>query len=182
MSLITKNDLSKIILTKSIYESAKVVLEKQVNEFSYSKTYDIFMSHSYLDAEVILRVKQLIEEIDFTVYVDWVEDKHLDRVNVNKNTAYIIKSRMGNCKSLFYVDSSNAPKSKWMPWELGYFDGLKNRVAILPIVEKDKDRFNGQEYLGLYPYVDKTTKTLWVNEGAGKYKNFRDWLNGEEIK
>ena len=181
MPLITKNDLLKVTLTKGFYESAEAVLKKQVSEFSYSESYDIFMSHSYLDAEDILRIKQIIEKIGFTLYVDWVDDKQLDRSNVNKKTACIIKLRMGNCKSLFYVDSPNAPKSKWMPWKLGYFDGLKNRVAILPIVEKDNDKFKGQEYLDLYPYIDKTGTTLWVNEG-GKYINLRDWLNGKEIE
>ncbi len=39
-----------------------------------------------------------------------------------------------------------------MPWELGYFDGLRRgHVGILPIVQSPSAGFNGQEYLGLYP-------------------------------
>jgi hypothetical protein len=40
-------------------------------------------------------------------------------------------------------------------WELGYFDGFRpNHVAILPLVKAAGSGFAGQEYLGLYPYVE----------------------------
>ena len=43
-----------------------------------------------------------------------------------------------------------------MPWELGYFDGFKpHQVWILPLVSASDSEFEGQEYLGLYPTVDK---------------------------
>tara|TARA_B100000446_G_C10520900_1_gene330315 strand:- start:339 stop:581 length:243 start_codon:yes stop_codon:yes gene_type:complete len=43
-----------------------------------------------------------------------------------------------------------------MPWELGYFDGLsKGAVAVLPLVDYASESYRGQEYLGLYPTVDK---------------------------
>jgi hypothetical protein len=42
-----------------------------------------------------------------------------------------------------------------MPWELGFFDGFKGRVAIVPLNENqfDINEFKGQEYLGIYPYL-----------------------------
>ena len=43
-----------------------------------------------------------------------------------------------------------------MPWELGYFDGLRPRqVWILPLVANSDGEFKDQEYLGLYPSVEK---------------------------
>jgi hypothetical protein len=43
-----------------------------------------------------------------------------------------------------------------VPWELGYFDGFSGgSVAVLPIVDYEGATFKGQEYLGLYPVVDK---------------------------
>jgi hypothetical protein len=43
-----------------------------------------------------------------------------------------------------------------MPWELGYFDGLRRgRVGIFPIVESYGAGFRGQEYLGLYPFYEE---------------------------
>ena len=43
-----------------------------------------------------------------------------------------------------------------MPWELGYFDGLKfGYVWILPLVSEYDAEFKRQEYLGLYPAIEK---------------------------
>jgi hypothetical protein len=42
-----------------------------------------------------------------------------------------------------------------MPWELGYFDGLRGeRIAVMPLVEAADESFRGQEYLGLYSLVE----------------------------
>ncbi|WP_158816059.1 hypothetical protein [Methylocapsa sp. S129] len=43
-----------------------------------------------------------------------------------------------------------------MPWELGYFDGFhQGRIAILPLVSSEGAGFDGQEYLRLYPVVER---------------------------
>ena len=39
--------------------------------------FDIFMSHSFRDAEIIGGIKVLIEETGLTVYVDWIEERAL---------------------------------------------------------------------------------------------------------
>jgi len=114
--------------------------------------FDVFISHSYEDADVIAGVKAIIEGTGLSAYVDWIEDAQLDRSQVSPATADQLRKRMNNCRFLLFVTSSASPHSKWMPWELGYFDGLKRgKVGIFPIVKKDGDDFHGQEYLGLYP-------------------------------
>lgn len=91
----------------------------------------------------------------------------MDRSNVNANTANWLRSRMQSCNGLAYVSTTNISHSKWCPWELGYVDGNKNgRCAILPIVKTSGESFNGQEYLGLYPYID------WEKVGKIKSMNF----------
>ena len=67
---------------------------------------------------------------------------------------------------------------------MGFADGHKNRrVAILPITDNDENStdFYKQEYLGLYPYIDKTDTVIWANEN-GKWKNLKDWIKGEDIE
>lgn len=160
-----------------------------LNNSLYQRThYDIFLSHSYDDRDYIGSLFDLLSRYGYKVYVDWIVDKSLVRGNVNKNTASILKSRMSQCSCLLYVASDNTPDSKWMPWELGYFDGLKNgKVAILPIVDGERYSFEGQEYLGLYPYINEAEfanrkeKTLWVHEDNSKYVNFKSWLDGAEL-
>jgi len=42
-----------------------------------------------------------------------------------------------------------------MPWELGFFDGLRpGFVWTLPLVEQFDSEFTGQEFLGLYPALE----------------------------
>jgi hypothetical protein len=111
------------------------------------------MSHSNEEARVIAGVKLIVERhTRLSVYVDWIDDAQMDRSQVTPQTAGMLRQRMRHSRFLLYVTSQAAPKSKWMPWELGYFDGLRpDRVGILPIVRTSGDSFTGHEYMGLYP-------------------------------
>lgn len=118
--------------------------------------FDVFLSHSSEDAQVIAGVKALLEADGLGVYVDWLEDPQLDRSRVTPATAELLRTRMDNCGYLAYASSKASSNSRWMPWELGYFDGKRpNRVGILPIVGSSQDSFVGLEYLGLYPIIER---------------------------
>lgn len=152
------------------------------------KTYDIFLSHSTNDSEKVAGLKLLLEDMGYSVYIDWIEDPQLNRANVTKATAAVLKGRMHTCRSLFYAFSENSSGSKWMPWELGYFDGIKQKAAVLPIKAgaQSTDTFTGTEYLGLYHYITVGNDTsgrqrLWVRESATKYVVYEQWLqNGTQ--
>ncbi|WP_447650426.1 toll/interleukin-1 receptor domain-containing protein [Pseudomonas abietaniphila] len=124
--------------------------------YKVTERFDIFLSHAMVDAELVLGIKVLLEKEGKKVYVDWIDDRDMERNHVTTETAEVLRQRMRQSESLLYVATENAPKSKWMPWELGYFDGYKNGgVAVLPVMDKSDSPFEGQEYLGLYPVVTK---------------------------
>ena len=54
-----------------------------------------------------------------------------------------------------------------MPWELGYFDALRGRCAVVPVTMRKQyeDYYKGQEYLGLYPYMTRTHGVLYPGRG-----------------
>src|SRR5690242_9492968 len=179
MAFYTRAGLRGAAQARSVLrKSASSLLSDYSTGASQTITFDIFLSHSSLEAE----------EIGFTVYVDWIQDPELDRSKVSPSTAERLRGRMNQCRSLLYAASPSATDSKWMPWELGYFDGIKGRVAILPVLERDPgtEVFHGQEYLGLYPYVtkDRARKTqqltLWVLTDSQTYVSFQEWLEGRE--
>lgn len=119
--------------------------------------FDIFLSHSISDAQVILGLKKVLEALGNRVYVDWIEDTLLSRDHVSAQTAAILRRRMRESDSMIYATSRAASQSRWMPWELGFFDGIKgeSRVAICPIEVSSASSFVGQEYLGLYKTLEK---------------------------
>jgi hypothetical protein len=135
-------------------------LVRESAQFSETRTYDIFLSHSFSDAKDVIAVKSLIEEQGRSVYVDWIEDKQLDRNRVTVTTAELLRHRMKSCKSLVFATSENSSTSKWMPWELGYFDGMRpGKVSIFPLLREYDTNWTGQEYLGLYPVIEKFADT-----------------------
>jgi hypothetical protein len=139
-------------------------------------SFDVFLSHSRLDAEIVLGVKRKIEQTGKTVYVDWIDDPQLDRSRVTPATAQQLRIRMKQCRALFYAHSNNATKSRWMPWELGYFDGFSGNVAVLPLVAtNDQQSYIGEEFLGLYPYVDFTRSTIYIHRSITTYASFENW-------
>ncbi len=127
---------------------------------------------------------KMLEDADLSVFVDWKERPELDRTKVTKETAAALKQDMSRCKALLFVITSTANTSIWMPWELGLFDGMKGRVATVPLATKPGEH-PGQEYAGLYPWIDQATATggqqpvLWVNEADNVYVQLTDWLNGK---
>lgn len=139
-----------------VTKTASQILTEDSRRFSSTDRYDVFLSHSYQDADMIHGIKSIIEKMGLKVYVDWIDDSGLDRGKVTTRTARTLRERMRTCSCLVYVHSPNATQSVWMPWELGYFDGFKpSHVWILPLVSEFDSEFKGQEYLGLYPPIEK---------------------------
>lgn len=172
--------------SQNIYKSQAKVLDESASAFNKFKTYDIFLSHSAKDSELILGMKGILEDHGYSVYVDWVDDPQLDRGKVTKKTASALRERMKRCNSLFFVTTNNSESSKWMPWECGYFDGLKEKVAIVPVKASSySDEFIGQEYLGLYPYCLRANTTsgvsrLWIHRDKSYYALYDIWVKTKE--
>ncbi|WP_394553110.1 hypothetical protein ACDF64_01955 [Agromyces sp. MMS24-JH15] len=120
--------------------------------------FDIFLSHSFHDAELILGVRDILQRTGKRVYVDWIDDPLMDRSHVTKATAERLRARMDQCSAMVYAATRAASTSKWMPWELGYFDGQKGReaIAIMPLLEVSGQSV-GQEYIGVYPTIERSS-------------------------
>lgn len=164
--------------------SSSLLVENMLK--SATVTFDIFLSHAIADAVLVLGVKRTLEASGKTVYVDWINDPTLNREHVNEKTAQTLRGRMRQSASLMYLYSRHSQQSRWMPWELGYFDGYNGNVAILPVVPSTGTLdFTREEYLLLYPKVDFTSvadvrPTLWINrsrelETGYGYKSFDEW-------
>lgn len=157
-----------------------------INESRSFITFDIFLSHSYLDQSVIKGLFLELTSMGYKVYVDWIIDPHVDRKFVTKESAELIRKRMKSSKSLLLAISTNASNSKWMPWELGYVDGNTSKCGIIPVSDSPNpsESYHGFEYLKLYPFVKKQNTVrgipkLWVIEDYNKYVQLDDFLEND---
>ncbi len=194
MALITESEIRSYaqraqgvqFATANYSKSAGTILSEQRSRdrLATTNSYTVFLSHSFTDQILILGVKYYLESFGHSVYVDWIDDKELDRSKVTKETARRLKSRMDNCRCLLFATTTNSTGSKWMPWELGYFDGKKTRAGIMPLAQapNHEDTYVGQEYLGVYPYLVRTTSAnrdiLFMHTSKEKYVGFDNWLKG----
>lgn len=189
--ILTKNFLKNEARRREILvESQNRILNFNKVIYAENRGYDLFISHSYLDKELILTLVEIFNQANYSVYVDWINDSLLDRLNVTAKTAKVIKNRINESKGLAYIATSNITNSKWCPWELGIGDGLlQGRACILPILEEYSTIFKGQEYLGIYPYIeyakvaDSNTYDFWVidSEDTNRYNSLKNWLDGNEL-
>lgn len=185
MGLFIESNLrTRAIRQRSANKSTNAVLLEKVQASTQLNQFDIFLSHSISDQELILGIWYSLEDLGYKVYVDWINDPLLSRDSVSKKTADALRLRMSQSKCLFFATSANSSTSKWMPWELGFMDGHNRRAAILPVSNTTANTYSGQEYLGIYPYVtqDKaegeSKDSLWINASISSYVKFDLWLTG----
>lgn len=186
MSLLTESTVrARAQGTAGLYRGIGTVLAERLQKQARVAQHDIFLSHPFDDRELVLGVALIIEDLGYSVYLDWRDDPSLDRKSITGQTAGKLRARMKASRCLFYSTTENASNSKWMPWELGYKDGNNTRVAILPVSRVVTSSYQGQEYLGIYPYVADDNDTegkrrLWIHRNLTCYVNFDSWLEGHE--
>lgn len=179
------------IVTESYLRDAarRRSLNEDIRMFSDSRnttSFDVFLSHNFADREIVAGIYNGLHELGLKVYVDWIVDPQLNRQNVTKESAELIRSRMASSKSLIYAFSVHSDASKWMPWELGYVDGNVHRCAILPIAQVSTVNFVRTEYLKLYPlisenidiYTNQTRLVLQETETSANRRSIKDWIGG----
>jgi len=164
---------------RNLGKTSRTIIAEAV-AYDPDRTYDIFLSHSSQDRALVLGVKDRLEGAGLSVYVDWISDAELDRTAVTPANAERLRTRMRSCRSLLYLATENASHSKWMPWELGFFDGLDNgEIGILPVLEGRDETFDGMEFLGLYSIVELRPRAgggsaLFIRRKDGSVERLRN--------
>jgi hypothetical protein len=157
-----------------------------VEAASANARFDVFLSHSSNEPEeILLGIKGYLEDAGLSVYVDKYTDPQLSPEEITPETAETLRARLRASQSLLYVYSRHSKLSRWMPWELGFMDGAERRIGVAPVVDTARNTFDGEQYLGLYPYLDSATISgqdkwaLWINRGPSEYTQYADWVRGK---
>lgn len=98
------------------------------------KRYNIFISHSTKDRNFLIDLVHDINKQGKNVYVDWMEDiEALQRSKTNAQTASVIKHRIDSSDVVLCIKTEGALSSEWIPWELGYADGIGKSIFVMDI-------------------------------------------------
>lgn len=128
----------------------EIILQK----LELSDPFDIFLSHSMKDKRLVFGVYLILTE-DFgkNVYIDWIVDPFLSdtRDKVALRNIRLLQIRMRQSRNLNLLKTSNYSVSKWVAWEIGYFNGKSNNLYILRIydLEYDDDK-SGMGFIKIY--------------------------------
>lgn len=146
----------------------------------------VFISHKHSDLPDIKGfLSYLTEHYNAVPYIDSMDQKMPNMTNAE--TAMRIKSVIESCDKFILLATNRALQSKWCNWEVGIADKskyLSHNMAILPMYEKGSSRFDGNEYLQIYPYIDEiiddSNKTRlvvkYLTEQGQKNIDLKDWL------
>jgi hypothetical protein len=137
------------------------------------KDFDVFISHSVSNGQLVDNLVQKLNEIGLVAFVDWKSDREdLKRSKLNSYTADVLRLRMRQSKCLILIRTKESDSSIWVSWELGYFSALGRKMAALTI-EEDLDK--GPEFVDGLPRLRVNCDKLQVIEGQETY-DFTSWL------
>lgn len=145
------------------------------SQLEQNKKYDLFLSHSSTNKDLLLGVKTILNSLDFNVYVDWINDKEsLKRTLTNADTAQVIVERLKACNALMFLYTQDSLKSLWTPWEIGYFHSLKGKICVYYPDDIDENLIPA--YINIYPkvYLEENRFMVKIDE---KTMPIRNWFN-----
>ncbi|MFV0166721.1 nucleoside 2-deoxyribosyltransferase [Empedobacter falsenii] len=135
------------------------------SQLEKNKKYDLFLSHSSTNKDLLLGVKTMLNSLNFNVYIDWINDEEsLKRTLTNADTAHVIIERLKACDALMFVYTQDSLKSLWTPWEIGYFHSLKGKICVYYPDDIDENLIPA--YINIYPkvYLEENRFVVKIDE------------------
>jgi TIR domain len=139
---------------RSYSNNVRYPVNENANRLGKQKT-TIFLSHSHADSDIIKEIVAFFLALDIYIYVDWLDPSMPAITSVE--TAKRIKSKIKQCDKFVVLLTENSKNSKWVPWELGWADGVKTfgDIAIFPVLRTVHGDFKGVEYMEIYPKIQE---------------------------
>jgi hypothetical protein len=97
----------------------------------------------------------------------------------SRETANLIKKRIKGLNLFIILATTNAMNSKWVPWEIGVADSVKDHsnIGLVPIADP-LGQFHGSEYLSLYQTIRISDKDNLVifSPGEDRGRFLSSWI------
>lgn len=144
-----------------------------------------FFAHSSKDDDLVAGAIMILENHGAKVYADH-KDPSISKTPLLEIAAHL-RTVIRECGKFVMLATPRSKDSKWIPWELGLGDGIRQHpnVALFPSAESAiETEWSQQEYLGLYSRIvwgriEGEEKQKWLvwdhhrNEASG----LQNWLS-----
>lgn len=118
------------------YSPEELVKFLNSNSIESKKKYDIFISHSYLDKDLVKNMKNTINFLNLSCYYDWTSDQDfLKRNLISDYTKEVLKKRIEQSKALILVLTHNVIAdgeitSEWIKMEIEHAKSLGKKYVV----------------------------------------------------
>jgi len=137
----------------------------------------VFLSHKHEEVNFVLKIKEFFDVQGIYVKVDWL-DPYMPKVT-SLETAYKIRQHIMHSDKFILIDSESSKESLWIPWELGFADGVKGLIdiAVLPVTYNTQE-WKGREYYGIYNFLryDENDTLSLCNPSGRRIMSLVQWL------
>lgn len=148
MAYLTRSGLETIRTSPQWRSAAQADVQRSPTNAAAS----VFLSHSHDDRDLVDAVTVYLGGQGVSVYVDW-RDPNMPAVT-SPTTALALQRRIIGNRRFLLLATDRSMASRWVPWELGYADGVKrhHELAVLPVLTRLHDA--PTEYVGIDPRVE----------------------------
>jgi len=123
--------------------SPKDLVERiESDSFQNKKTFDVFISHSYLDSEFVNIVKDELNKHNITIYCDWTSDSDfLRRKLASEYTRIVLKKRIEQSRIILFLQTKNSIShnghylSQWIEMEINHGVNLSKPIICINITD-----------------------------------------------
>ena len=122
------------------------LLEKiEKDTIQNKKSFDYFISHSFMDNNLVMIIKKHFNQLNYHIYCDWLSDTDfLKRKYAGEYTKIILKKRIEQSNKILFLRTNNTQDernnyfSEWVQMEIEYANKLNKeqhkvrRQSLLP--------------------------------------------------
>lgn len=119
------------------YSPEELVKFLNSNSVESKKKYDIFISHSYLDKDLVKSTKNALNLKNLSCYYDWTSDQDfLKRTLISDYTKEVLKKRIEQSEIFLLLLTHNVIAedkiiSEWVEMEIGYAKSLGKKILCI---------------------------------------------------
>ncbi len=72
---------------------------------------------------------------------------------------------------LMLAVTRHSANSRWIPWELGFFDGAAGEIFVLPLSDDVRNAGSGIEFLNLYTWLEPAAAAKTLKSESERLRN-----------